>query len=317
VSAQAVIFITGTGRSGTNILKKILKQHSDIATLPFEYRFTVDPRGVFDFYNTFPAYWSPYWADAKIKDLESFLFSLANKSEAKSSLDPNVTPAPYDGWQLNKWIDGYENMVRDFISTLIEFKYPARWPGTPRGISNNQMYFCTKRTKESLTPQIQKFLTSCFDSICQGQGKSYLVEDNTHNLLFAASIEKTVPNGKLIHMMRDPRDVIASLATQRWAPNQLDQCINWYNEVLETWHAQRASVKSNFYIEVKFEDLINDPSDVLQRISGFAQFDFQDSMLNVDLSKHNMGRYKDQFNESEIEILNRGLSKWISIYEYA
>lgn len=317
MSAQAVIFITGTGRSGTNILKKILSQHSDIATLPFEYRFTVDPRGVFDFYNTFPSYWSPYWADAKIKDLESFLLSLANKKEATISLDPNLTPVPYDGWELNKWIDGYENMVREFISTLIKFKYPARWPGTPEGIDNNHMYFCQKRTKESLTPQIQKFLAGCFDSICQAQGKSYLVEDNTHSLLFAESIQKTVPNGKLIHMMRDPRDVIGSLMAQRWAPNQLDQCINWYNEVLETWHAQRASVKNDCYLEVKFEDLINDPSDVLQRISGFAQFDFQESMLNVDLSKHNMGRYKDQFKESEVEILNRGLSKWISLYEYA
>ena len=54
-----VIFIGGSGRSGTNILRKILSNHSKVASLPFEHRFIIDPNGIIDFYNSFTLNWSP------------------------------------------------------------------------------------------------------------------------------------------------------------------------------------------------------------------------------------------------------------------
>ena len=45
-----VIFIGGSGRSGTNILRKLLSKHSQVASLPFEHRFIIDPDGIIDFF---------------------------------------------------------------------------------------------------------------------------------------------------------------------------------------------------------------------------------------------------------------------------
>ena len=45
------IFIGGTGRSGTTILKKVLQQHSNIVTIPNELRIIIDPDGILDLFN--------------------------------------------------------------------------------------------------------------------------------------------------------------------------------------------------------------------------------------------------------------------------
>ena len=36
-----LIFIGGSGRSGTNILRNLLSKHSQVGSLPFEYRFII------------------------------------------------------------------------------------------------------------------------------------------------------------------------------------------------------------------------------------------------------------------------------------
>ena len=60
-----MILVGGTGRCGTSILKEILATHPNAASLPFEYRFIIDPDGIIDFYASYTATWSPYIADRK------------------------------------------------------------------------------------------------------------------------------------------------------------------------------------------------------------------------------------------------------------
>jgi hypothetical protein len=62
-----MIFVGGTGRSGTSIVKELIAAHPGAASLPFEYRFIIDPDGLVDFYTSYTAAWSPYLADRTLK----------------------------------------------------------------------------------------------------------------------------------------------------------------------------------------------------------------------------------------------------------
>jgi hypothetical protein len=327
VSAEKIIFITGTGRSGTNILKKILGENTNVATLPFEYRFTVDPKGILDFYNTFPSIWSPYWADAKIKELETFLHYLAKLSTEKIDrtkdakiLNPSglkITPPPYTGWEMDNWFPNYSEFVGTLISSLVEFKYSAVWPGTKEGIDGNEMYFSGALTKNELNKPLSRFLKSCFDAICAQQDKKFFVEDNTHSLLFAKDLMDLVPNGKIIHVVRDPRDVIASLINQRWAPRNLNQAIRWFGEIHSGWQKQRSMLNSEQFMEVRFEDLINDLQGQLTKINALTGIDIQPSMLQVDLMNNNIGRYKKDLSMPEIQNIESQCADILEHYQYS
>lgn len=319
-----IVFITGTGRSGTNILKKIFSQHPDIASLPFEYRFTIDPDGVLDFYNSYPASWSPYGADHKIKRLESFLLGLASQSEEKrkrvessSNTDRLLVSGPsYAGWELDKHIPGYSTYVKELIDDLTAFKHAGVWPGTKEGIENNQMYFAAPMSKEELKPLVQCFLQKCFKSICDHQKKSILQEDNTHNLLYANNLLSMFPAGKMIHIVRDPRDVISSLKTQRWTPSNINELIKWYNAVIDQWQIQKSLLNPGQFIEIRFEDLIANQENTVNDLCAFLGIQFDSKMLNLDLSKHNIGRHKHDLSREEIEKINDGCARTIENYRY-
>ncbi len=311
------IFITGTGRSGTNILKELLAKHTQVASLPFEHRFTVDPRGVYDFLNTYPSYWSPYWADHKIKDLEDFLMSLTVKNSDESAPSKNnTTPVPYNGWELNKWIPDYEQHVRVFIEQLVEFSYEAKWPGTQAGIENNKMYFADPNSIDNTWDAARNFVSTCYHSICKAQAKAKFVEDNTHSLLLASTIYKLFPEAKMIHMVRDPRDVIASLMRQKWAPSELSQTIAWYNSVMQTWNQQKHSINPRFYIEIRLEDLIENGINVCKKIKNHIGIDVTGCIESMDLSNGNIGRHLKELSSKQIDEINSSVKSTLEQYGY-
>lgn len=321
-----VISIAGTGRSGTNILKGIFGQHSKIATLPFEYRFMIDPKGIVDFYQSFTASWSPYKADYKIKELEEYLLSLSALSDEKreetdriKSIDPKgllLTPPPYSGWELNDWIPGYSDLVKKLIADLTEFQYSAVWPGLEANKANYQMSFASKMDKSTLAKKIEQFTDNVFDAICEKQGKTIYLEDNTHNILFASDLKAIMPSMKLIHVVRDPRDVISSLQQQKWTPTSLEHLVSWYKSVMTQWEEEKSQLDPSDFIEVRFENILANPESEIRKLCAFVSIDFEPEMLQVKLDKPNNGRFKESFSFEEVEFINKSLEKWISIHSY-
>ncbi|MEZ4720770.1 MAG: sulfotransferase [Flavobacteriales bacterium] len=315
MSQPKVIFVSGSGRSGTNILKELLSLHSQIASLPFELRFFVDPRGVLDFYNTYSSYWTPYWSDYKIKELEKFLLSLSTKSEI-SQVDSELTPTPYADWELSKCIPGYDNYVHELIEKLTEFKYLGRWPGSEGGIRNNEMYFSAPHSKSELRNPIGTFLSQCYSAIQREMDYQWFIDDDTHSFLFAADLLDLMPQSKLIHMVRDPRDVVASLIQQRWAPSDIKHAAFWLVSVMSRWKSQREELKIGQFVEVKFEDLVQKRSETLTYLSDFIGFQIEKSLLSLDMSRHNIGRYKQDLSPEQIKIVEEVLADLLSEYGY-
>lgn len=325
-ASPRVLFVSGTGRSGTNITKQIFAAHPQVATLPFEYRFIIDPGGIIDFYNSFPRIWSPFHADHKIKALNDFLLSLAQVDEGKrmrtqKALSADATglkstPPPYAGWELGKWIPGYEVLVNELTTSLTDFQYPAVWPGAKEGVDNNSMVFSGARAKEDLAPKLSRFLVSCIAAICQTQQRSVFLEDNTWNILFASDLLELVPNSRLLHIVRDPRDVLASLKRQRWAPSDIEQLTVWYSEIMEAWEKQKSSLPSGSYMEARFEDMVTDKGTTIARLADFSGLSVTREMTQIDLSLHHIGRYKSELTKEEVRLIEQRLAKYVQAFGY-
>lgn len=322
----STVFITGTGRSGTNVTKAIFAQNSQCATLPFEYRFTVDPGGVIDFLNQYSGSWSPFMADKRLREFEKYLLSLGQKNESEFGVsnwlrksDPKsekITPYAYVGWELEKYFPGYKKFVKVMMDQLVDYKYSASWPGSDSLSESNQMYFGTPKTKKDLIPVLSKFLDSCFQSYLGMTEKEVFVEDNTWSLLYADDLLNLVPNGKIIHIIRDPRDVISSLLKQRWTPSELDQVISWYKAIMDTWKIQKGKLTDGQFMEIKLEDIISDTEQVVQSACAFTGIVYEEAMCQLDLTKSNTGRYQTELSMDEINRVEEVLSEVLGEYGY-
>ena len=73
---------------------------------------------------------------------------------------------------------------------------------------------------------------------------------------------------------------------------------------------------NDYYFELKFEDLIYDPKYFIKKLCSFNKINFEDKMLDIDLSYHNIGRYKNHFNSKEISNIELQLKDVLTNYNY-
>ncbi|MEX2596945.1 MAG: sulfotransferase, partial [Salibacteraceae bacterium] len=141
--------------------------------------------------------------------------------------------------------------------------------------------------------------------------KSVFLEDNTYNILFASDILDLYPNSKLLHIVRSPLDVLASAQNQRWTPSNVKHLIVWYKQIMDKWFLEERKCDTGRIKVVRFEKLIENPTETIEEISLFFGLDSEKQMFELDLGSHNIGRYKTAFSKPEIELINRELDHYL------
>lgn len=321
-----IIFIGGSGRSGTNITRKLFSKHSEVATLPFEYRFIIDPDGLVDYLNAVSQSWSPFHIDKHTHRLEDYLRSLSRRRPFLYRLGQLIktfdksgarfAPPSYHGWELSRWFPRWDERVGQLISELTNFSFPGCWPGVPSFQKNNQMYFGMYGTRGEIAYKLGKFIRGCVDDHLKWTGKRMFLEDNTWNILYARELMEMLPGAKLVHVCRDPRDVVASFVRQRWCPSDVSVAVSWYKSIMEKWSDVRQKLDPASYFEFRLEDLVANPQATLHELCRFIGLEIETGMLEVDLSRNNTGRWRQELSPHEQAFVCRELRSLMGQYEY-
>jgi len=310
-----IVFIGGTGRCGTNILKNLFSKHPKVATLPFEHRFLIDPDGIVDFYSTFSQSWSPFMADKRLKRLENLLNEVSNDKIFHKALKKIIflinkegkfiSPKKYIDWKLTKYFPNFKKHNEKLVSKLREFTYRGIWPGTDSYTFKPQIYHSGPKTKEKLAEIFGNYLRDIIQDFLLENNKEFFFEDNTWNIFFARELLELLPESKVIHIFRDPRDVVASFSQQRWCPGDRKKAALWYKSMMEYWFKIRNYLPSYFYYEIKLETLVNSSEKSIRQLCEFTGLPFEDRLLEVNLGKSHIGRWEKEFPENEkMEISN-------------
>jgi len=143
--------------------------------------------------------------------------------------------------------------------------------------------------KEFSTKDILKYFIKSFGEAFQSETKpKFWVEKTTSSEIYATELKKWFPNAKFIHVVRDPRDIWASLMSG-WKGRY-----SKYNETKN--HLMHSMIergvlgfemainnqaiigRSNYYV-VRYEDLTGNPNETMKNISKFMEIDFHENLL--------------------------------------
>lgn len=93
------------------------------------------------------------------------------------------------------------------------------------------------------------------------------------------TVRRTLPEARFVHVIRDGRDAALSLRRMWFSPGREieTQAAYWRKCVLA---ARRAGLKHPDYLEVRYEDLILDTRETLERICAHVSLDYDDAMLS-------------------------------------
>ncbi|MDR2877075.1 MAG: sulfotransferase [Chromatiales bacterium] len=176
--------------------------------------------------------------------------------------------------------------------------------GRLEACDRNMEMVCAERAKKLLSKLPKSEHTPCavfaaaIEELTDEAGKSIPCEQTPRNIFYAEALLEHYPEAHVVHMMRDPRAVMAS-QKKRWKRRKLlanraalpgrDALRAWVNyhpyTMATLWdratgEAMRLRSHPRFHI-VRFEDLLERPEPTIRNLCKELGIDFQAQMLNI------------------------------------
>ena len=170
------------------------------------------------------------------------------------------------------------------------------------------------------------------------EGTQFLGDKDPRFLDFIPHLYKTLAHSKIIHIIRDPRDVVLSRTKADWSkhwPFFMHAYI--YRAQIERGRDLARKMFGNNYMELYYEDLIEHPETELNKISSFLQIEFDAGMLQfgdsakslVDekemqwkketlgpLLKNNKQKWRSEFTNEQINLVEEICSDTFRLHPY-
>ncbi|HUA19620.1 MAG TPA: sulfotransferase [Bryobacteraceae bacterium] len=117
------------------------------------------------------------------------------------------------------------------------------------------------------------------DFYAESQGKRRCGEKTPGHSLYVETLCEWFPGAIVLHIIRDPRDVVASLMRMPFgSPSAMVNARTWRRYAL----AARRSSHRPEYLEVRYETLVREPEQELTRICRFLGEEFSPCMLTAE-----------------------------------
>ncbi|MDR8394065.1 sulfotransferase [Aliifodinibius sp. S!AR15-10] len=322
--APYLCMIGGTGRSGTTVLRRIFGQHPKVATLS-EFYFTVVPGGLYDFYRTLTTQWTPYLFDDRLETLRRILHQTGHSvpfarhyryALQKTGLSSKgiKLESPFAGVDISHHCPNYHGLVDQLIDDLTDFTYPGTWTGKALGSVNK--ISGGNPTDSFMKERLGSFYRSIASCIVENSGATHFVEDNTWNILYLKEITELLPDARLVHIYRDPRDVVASFIHQTWTPSDAVESARFYRNLMDRWQHIKQQVPEDIFMEISLEELVQYKEEILKETCAFWSLEWNDKLMGLELNRAHRGRWKKDIPADQQEEVLEILTPYLEMLGY-
>lgn len=171
------------------------------------------------------------------------------------------------------------------------------------------------RAEDDLPDALGQLMLELTEPYVRGRGALGWTETTPANAESADALLTALPRARLVHTVRDGRDVAASVATMPWGPDTIEDGLHWWAQrVLDAHHGTLAV--ADRVLTVRLEELVHLDRDArftqLMDFTGFADRTVlhDEFERRVDARRGNVGRWRGQVDataRSRIDGRYRGL----------
>ncbi len=144
---------------------------------------------------------------------------------------------------------------------------------------------------------LKSFLTSLlYPMVASLRPGEFFLEKTPSNALYLKEITALLPDCRIIHVLRDPRDVVASLLAasntwgSRWAPRNARRAIRTWKHHIARVREASSTLEPWQFMEVRYEDLHAQPERVLRECVGFLGLHWSDEQLAAAIAANEPAR---------------------------
>lgn len=287
------VFVGGTGRSGTTVMGDLLGKHPDVRTsTPIEIKFLSNRSGLLDV-----VFGRDDSLNRKKDSVSVIHFRTYRKRKLREKEKLANILAEFEDQVWNKWwdIDAPPPHGRGLISGISRPNLEKLMTALRRDLKINRIWAARRFMKRFIALQDE------------AGSEKYWVETTPMNIPTADKLLKLFPNALFITMVRDPRDVIASLLTKNWGPTTPMEGLTWIEKRLTDGHTALKAVPTKQKITIALEDLaIDNREETYRRLTNFLGITDSPQMrkfFEEELTPENAtsGRWKKEISSPEFD----------------
>ncbi len=278
-----VILSGGTGRSGTTIIGKLLSRHSKIGlSRPSEIKMLTSGNGLLDLHLGRRVGWLKSLLVTDRLHLERFHYRLNN-----------------DWWKRDSKVGEIAGLIQGIEAEELGELYRA----------------LMRNWKKDRKAAPREFFRSFVDSQKRVSGKDMWIDTTPVNLFRARELSEFLPGVRFIHMVRDGRDVIASVVREHWGPKTYEEGLIWYRRRMRR-NLLNTNLLGSRVLTISLENLvITNRDETFNKVLNFLEVSSESKIeqyFNNDVlaEKVRQGRWRDEvedvhkFNESYFKIVS-------------
>ncbi len=208
---ESPIFIVGCPRSGTTLLRNLLRSHPRV-TFPAESHFI-------------PAFYRGYG-------------------------DPHS-----------------DREAIDLARRILGLEWIRRW-----NLTLDPVAFARDRS-------FRQVISRLYEAWARQENKPRWGDKTPHYVTDIGALVELFPAGKVIHIVRDGRDVALSWLKTDFEPRNLFTAAHAWNRYVRAGRAAGAALPRDTYLEIKYESLLRQPVDTMRAVCAFIDEPFTDAVL--------------------------------------
>jgi hypothetical protein len=156
---------------------------------------------------------------------------------------------------------------------------------------------------------VRDFVRGWFETYMRRRGKRRWADKTPSTIRDLPYLWELFPTAKFVHMIRDGRDVCCSMLEQKWGPDDVDDAAKRWVAAIEAGAVHRGDV--NRYMEIRYEDLVQQPERELRRLCTWIGEDFDPAMLRHEQADHDLApRTESSAHQVEKPLYTSALGRW-------
>lgn len=160
----------------------------------------------------------------------------------------------------------------------------------------------------------RNFVHALLDPMASGAGATQWIEMTPPNVARGAELLRLVPDMKLLHSLRDGRDVACSVTPLNWGPSDVFASLDWWAERLLEAHTACQGLESSQLLIIEMEDLVSRHRlTTLDRLLSFLDVEATPEVSEyferqVVPTRSNIGRWHNDVDPDKHEAFNDAYS---------
>ena len=248
--------------------------------------------------------------------------------------DISIPPESHIFARFSEIFDNYGDLRQDsnlrlFVKDILNDEQIKLW-----GLEISVSAFCSQLHERS----VRGVISLLFELYAEREGKTKWGDKTPQHAIYLKEIKRLFPEAKIIHLIRDGRDVAESLSRILIGPKSIYGMAQRWRKYILSCQEFKNNINSDDFLEVHYENLVKNPEKELSKIFDFLGEDYSDVVqhipetgrkqhyvnaatlhgsLNKSISGQKIGVFKSKFKPREIEIFESIAGETLTGYGYS